>query len=178
MSSSASVLTHWKFWLFLPMTNLTDQKAQLWPNALPALSSPGAETEVLGRSAGPCHTCHLGGKMTAPSRRPLTALTSLGPAPRASDPRPTRPPRCIQDSTVSLHPLASWPDSRFFPWATRTGLSPHRPLVNNPGPRGQGSACETGKCDHLSSKQEEMETWGWGAVVWKGCQTLLRKQAG
>ena len=131
---------------FLPMTHHTDQKAQLWPDELPALSSPGAETEVLGQSAGPTHTHHLGGEKTGPSGRPLTALTPLEPAPRDSDPRPNRPPRCFQVRTVSLHPLASWPDSRFFPWSTRTGLSPHRPLVNKPGPRGQGSACETGKC--------------------------------
>ena len=88
LSSSASVLTHWKFWPFLPVTHLTDQKAQLWPEALPALLSPGAETEVLGRSAGPLTPATLVGEMPAPS-----ALTSLGPAPRDSDPRPTRPPR-------------------------------------------------------------------------------------
>ena len=131
---------------FLPMTHLTDQKAQLWPDELPALSSPGAETEVLGQSAGPTHTRHLGGEKAAPSGHPLTALTPLEPDPRDSDPHATRPPRCIQDSTVSLHPLASWPDSRCFPQSTCTGLSPHRLLDNKPGPRGQGSACETGKC--------------------------------
>ena len=74
------------------MTHLTDQKAQLWPDALPALSSTGAEAEVLGRFAGPTHTRHLGGEMMAPSRHPLTALTPLGPAPRDSDPRPTSAP--------------------------------------------------------------------------------------
>ena len=85
----------------------------------------------------------------------LSALTSLGPAPCDSNPRPTRPPR-------SEGGADTWGASRTAPWAPAPAgllvrpvllptvptdrLSTHRLLGNKPGPRGQGSACKTGKC--------------------------------